>query len=129
VVFYGYGPALGFWLMTLYGHEDVRILDCSREAWRSAGHPWSRSAVHATSGRYELGSENARLRADLDAVRAAITDPRVTLVDVRSAAEYTGERFWPSGGLEPGGRAGRVPSAVHQPLDDLRRPRGVPPDS
>ena len=42
-----------------------------------------------------------------------------TLVDVRSAAEYRGERFWPSGGMEPGGRAGHVPSAVHQPLDGL----------
>ena len=39
--------------------------------------------------------------------------------DVRSAAEYKGERFWPSGGLEPGGRAGHVPSAVHQPIDGL----------
>ena len=30
VVFYGYAPALGLWLMKLYGHPDVRILDCSR---------------------------------------------------------------------------------------------------
>ena len=29
VVFYGYAPALGLWLMKLYGHPDVRILDCS----------------------------------------------------------------------------------------------------
>ena len=33
VVFYGYAPALGFWLMKLYGHADVRILDCSRDTW------------------------------------------------------------------------------------------------
>jgi len=125
VVLYGYGPALGFWLMTLYGHEDVRILDCSREAWRSAGHPWSRSAAPATIAGYALGGQDAWLRADLDAVRAAITDPGVTLIDVRSAAEYAGERFWPSGGLEPGGRAGRVPSAVHQPLDGLYDTRGA----
>ncbi len=31
VVFYGYAPALGFWLMKLYGHRDVRILDCCRD--------------------------------------------------------------------------------------------------
>jgi thiosulfate/3-mercaptopyruvate sulfurtransferase len=40
-------------------------------------------------------------------------------------AEYRGERFWPSGGMEPGGRAGRVPSAVHQPIDDLYDDRGA----
>ena len=52
-------------------------------------------------------------------VHEAIGQPDVTLVDVRSAAEYRGERFWPSGGMEPGGRAGHVPSAVHQPIDGL----------
>ncbi|HEX8959418.1 MAG TPA: rhodanese-like domain-containing protein, partial [Solirubrobacterales bacterium] len=41
------------------------------------------------------------------------------LLDVRSAAEYDGERFWPSGGMQPDGRAGHVPSAVHQPIDGL----------
>jgi thiosulfate/3-mercaptopyruvate sulfurtransferase len=47
-------------------------------------------------------------------VAGAIGDPGTTIVDVRSEAEYQGERFWPSGGMEPGGRAGHVPSAVHQ---------------
>ena len=28
VVFYGYAPALGLWLMKLHGHADARILDC-----------------------------------------------------------------------------------------------------
>src|SRR5215471_21541943 len=44
VVFYGYAPALGLWLMTLYGHRDVRILNCSRDTWRSAGRRWSSDA-------------------------------------------------------------------------------------
>jgi thiosulfate/3-mercaptopyruvate sulfurtransferase len=57
-------------------------------------------------------------------MQAAIGRPGTTLVDVRSEAEYQGERFWPSGGLEPGGRAGHVPSAVHQPIDGLYDPRG-----
>ncbi len=125
VVFYGYGPALGFWLMKLYGHRDVRILDCSREAWL-CGRP---SLEHGRlplrrNGRYQLGDQDARLRADHDMVGAAITDPNVTLVDVRSAAEYAGERFWPSGGVEPGGRAGHIPTAIHRPLDGLYDARG-----
>ncbi|MGH3420896.1 MAG: sulfurtransferase, partial [Streptosporangiaceae bacterium] len=39
VVLHGYAPALGFWLMKLYGHQDVRILDCSRDTWRDEGYP------------------------------------------------------------------------------------------
>ena len=44
VVFYGYAPAMGFWLMKLYGHADVRILDCSVERWGSEGRPWTQTA-------------------------------------------------------------------------------------
>ena len=44
VVFYGYAPAMGFWLMKLYGHRDARILNCSRDAWFDDGRPGSSSA-------------------------------------------------------------------------------------
>jgi thiosulfate/3-mercaptopyruvate sulfurtransferase len=65
------------------------------------------------------------LRADRARVMAAVGGTGVTLLDVRSLNEYTGERFWPSGGSEPGGRAGHVPSAVHQPIDGLYDERGA----
>jgi thiosulfate/3-mercaptopyruvate sulfurtransferase len=121
VVFYGYAPALGFWLMKLYGHRDVRILDCSRDAWRAGGHPVSSrpDPLPAAAVGCVLGDQDGRLRAGHAAVRDAIGASGRTLVDVRSWDEYRGERFWPSGGQEPGGRAGHVPSAVHQPIDGL----------
>ena len=119
VVFYGYAPALGFWLMNLYGHADVRILDCSRETWRASGRPWSSSRSQLIATAYQIRNQNPRVRADRAVVADAIGRPEVTLLDVRSAAEYRGERFWPSGGMEEDGHAGRVPSAVHQPIDGL----------
>ncbi len=125
VVFYGYAPAMGLWLAELYGHADARILDCSRDTWRADGHPWSDSASELAGGDYRLGDEDERIRAGRTAVEAAISDPDTTLVDVRTLAEYEGERFWPSGGLEPNGRAGHVPSAVHQPLDGVYDERGA----
>jgi thiosulfate/3-mercaptopyruvate sulfurtransferase len=119
VAFYGYAPALGLWLMKLYGHSDVRILDCSRDTWRAEGRPWTTAASKPAAGGFRLGDEDPRIRADRAAVRDAIGQPGTTLVDVRSAAEYRGDCFWPSGGMEPGGRAGHVPSAIHHPIDDL----------
>ena len=124
VVFYGYAPAMGFWLMKLYGHQDVRLLDCSRDAWRDEGHAVSSQATEPAAVSYVLPEPDGRLRADHSAVRNAIGAPGETLVDVRTWDEYRGERFWPSGGLEPGGRAGHVPSAVHQPIDGLYDERG-----
>jgi thiosulfate/3-mercaptopyruvate sulfurtransferase len=125
VVFYGYAPAMGFWLAKLYGHADARVLNCSRDAWREEGRPWSSSsAAEPAHAGYPLPGQDEQLRASQAAVAAAIGGPGVTLVDVRSEAEYRGERFWPSGGMEPGGRAGHVPSAVHQPIDGLCDDRG-----
>jgi thiosulfate/3-mercaptopyruvate sulfurtransferase len=118
VVFYGYAPALGMWLMKLYGHRDARILDCSRDTWRAAGRSCSTAEGESAAGGYH------RIRADQAAVHAAIRNPDCTVLDVRTPAEYRGERFWPSGAMEPGGRAGHVPSAVHQPLDGLYREDG-----
>jgi thiosulfate/3-mercaptopyruvate sulfurtransferase len=125
VVFYGYAPAMGFWLMKLYGHADVRILDCSRDTWLREDRPRSSVPAEPAVTGYTIGGQDSRLRADHAAVRDGIADPGVALLDVRTQAEYRGERFWPSGGMEPGGRAGRVPSAVHQSVDDLYDDRGA----
>jgi thiosulfate/3-mercaptopyruvate sulfurtransferase len=125
VVFYGYAPALGVWLMRLFGHPDVRILDCARDTWRTRGHPWASTPTEPAPTTYHLGDMDTQLRAPLAAVRDAIEAPHTTLVDVRSTAEYRGERFWPSGGMEPDGRAGHVPGAFHLPLDGLYESDGA----
>jgi thiosulfate/3-mercaptopyruvate sulfurtransferase len=101
---------MGFWLMKLYGHADVRILNCSRQTWQHQGRAWTTDATSPTSATYRLLAQDRQIRADASRVRDAIDDPTRTIVDVRSAAEFRGERFWPSGGLEEGG----LPVTCHQ---------------
>jgi thiosulfate/3-mercaptopyruvate sulfurtransferase len=124
VVLYGYAPAMGLWLMTLYGHADVRILDCSRGTWQDEGRPWTNAAVRPAVTHYLLPGQDERIRADHRKVLDAIGDPACAIVDVRTDAEFRGERFWPSGGLEAAGRAGHVPSAVNLPIEGLHDERG-----
>jgi thiosulfate/3-mercaptopyruvate sulfurtransferase len=119
VVMYGYAPAMGFWLMKLYGHADVRILDCARQAWRDQGRPWTNEVVPPAPSRYPLPDADLGVRAEQSTVEAAIDSPTSTIVDVRTGSEYRGERFWPSGGLEEGGRAGHIPSAVNLSIEEL----------
>ncbi len=125
VVFYGYAPALGFWLMRLHRHVDCRVLDCSRDAWKSDGRPWTTEAASVEVTSYQLPEPDQSIWGDIDAVAKAIDDPSCTLVDVRSTAEYTGGCFWPSGGSQPGGRSGHIPGAIHQPIDGLMDERGA----
>lgn len=120
VVFYGYGAYLGYWLMRSYGHSRVFLMDGSRERWVEDGHGWTTELSAPTPTQYPIASG----RADL------VTQPQVlgligahdaVLVDVRSREEFAGERFWPSGGMQEGGRAGHVPGAVWLPVDIARQ--------
>jgi thiosulfate/3-mercaptopyruvate sulfurtransferase len=124
VVFYGYAPATGVWLMKLYGHVDARMLDCARDVWENEGLPWDADVPAPTPTRYHLGDEDPQLRVRAFDVERAITDSTRQLIDVRSEAEYVGDRFWPSGGMEEGGRAGHVPGARRLSIDDVRDARG-----
>jgi thiosulfate/3-mercaptopyruvate sulfurtransferase len=124
VVLYGYAPAMGLWLMKLYGHPDVRLLDCGRGTWQQEGRPWTTVPASPVPTGYMLPGEDDRVRVSQQNVAAAIGDPAVAIVDVRTEAEFRGERFWPSGGSEPGGRAGRVPSAVNISIDGVHDERG-----
>ena len=124
VVFYGYGPAIGFWLMKLFGHPDARILDCARSTWRDGGRPWTTDVPAPARSSYPLPDEDGRIRAHGSEVERAIGRPNTTIVDVRSEPEFRGERFWPSGGQEPGGRAGHIPTALHLSVEGLYDDRG-----
>lgn len=125
VVFYGYAPAMGVWLMKLYGHVDARVLDCARDVWENDGLPWDDEVPAPALTVYALPDEDPRLRVQASDVERAITDPTRQLIDVRSENEYVGERFWPSGGMEEGGRAGHVPGAWRLSIDDVRGARGA----
>ena len=50
--------------------------------------------------------------------------PGQVILDVRSDAEYAGERFWPSGATEGAGRAGHIPGSVHLPIEEFRTEDG-----
>jgi thiosulfate/3-mercaptopyruvate sulfurtransferase len=125
VVFYGYAPAFGFWLMKLYGHPDVRILDMARGTWQGEGGAWTNEVPTPAATEYHLGAEDERIRASQTMVEEAMADPDCMILDVRTDAEFRGERFWPSGGLEEGARAGHIPSAVHLAAGDGLDDRGA----
>ena len=119
VVFYGYAPALAFWMMKLHRHADVRILDCSRDTWQKEGLPWTTEVDAPEPTAYPMPSIDASIRATQVDVAAAIGDPQSRIIDMRTGAEFDGAQFWPSGGMEPGGRAGHIPSSVNVSLDGV----------
>jgi len=116
VVFYGYAPALGFWLMTRLGYAHPRILNTSRSSWRDRKRPWTATAPSPDPTPCRLDDHGHTVRATMADVLSAIDDPSISILDVRSDLKYVGERFWPSGGAPEGGRLGRIPSSIRSQI-------------
>jgi thiosulfate/3-mercaptopyruvate sulfurtransferase len=125
IVFYGYAQYLGFWLMKRHGHERVLVMDGGRERWEGDGHPWSTEVPAPDSSSYPPPGDDAGIGASQQVVQSMIDEPGRVILDVRSQAEFDGERFWPSGATEGAGRAGHIPGAAHVPFDVLRAEDGA----
>ena len=125
IVFYGYGAHLGFWLMKRYRHEQVLLMVGPRGRWERAGLRWSRKEPSVSRASYTLPSEDLTVAVSREAVGKLLSRPGVVIVDVRSRAEFTGERFWPSGATEDVGRAGHIPGAAHIPVELVRTEEGA----
>jgi len=119
VVFTGYAPALGLWLLQTHGHRHVGLLDCALDTWQAQGRPVTRKTPPPVATAYRLTEANPALRARREDIERAIEDPGTAILDVRSEAEYRGDQFWPSGGQQAGGHTGHIPTADHVPIDEL----------
>jgi thiosulfate/3-mercaptopyruvate sulfurtransferase len=119
IVLYGYGAYLGFWLMKSIGHERVLLMDGPRERWERDGYSWTRQVPQPVDAIYPVASDDQTVVASRAHVAELVARPDGIILDVRSQAEFDGERFWPSGATENTGRSGHIPGAVHLPFDLL----------
>ena len=124
IVLYGYAHYLGFWLMKAYGHKHVRLMEGSREGWQKAGHSLSTETSTPTSSVYRLQANESETHPLQVEVQGMIDKPDTLILDVRSQAEYNGDRFWPSGATAGAGRVGHIPGAVNVPIELLRTEDG-----
>jgi len=87
-----------------------------RDRWPQAGHAWTIEVSALTAVPYPVAAAQSEVVAQAE-VLALVGDPDAAVVDVRSREEFTGERFWPSGGMQDGGQAGHIRAAVWLPID------------
>ena len=129
IVFYGdknnWWATYAFWVLKLFGIENVRIMDGGRLRWAD-----ERRALVTEVPRYPEGNIVVQPRND-DAIRAFRGDvldhsrARHPLVDVRSPEEFRGERMhMPDYPNEGAVRGGHVPGAKNVPWG-----RAVDPDT
>ncbi|MFC7594650.1 sulfurtransferase [Terrabacter sp. GCM10028922] len=118
VVIYGdksnWWAAYALWVFSLFGHEDVRLLDGGRAKWIAEGRELTRDVPTPTVVDYPVAErDDAPIRAFKDDVLAHLGKP---LIDVRSPGEYSGELLhMPDYPQEGAMRGGHIPGAKSVP--------------
>ncbi|CAM5323617.1 sulfurtransferase [Leifsonia shinshuensis] len=124
VVIYGdknnWWAAYALWVFTLFGHEDVRLLDGGRDKWIAEGRELTREVPTPAPVEYPVVErDDHTIRAFKEDVLAHLGLVRSgvgALIDVRSPEEYSGERTEIPGYPTEGAlRAGHIPSAASVP--------------
>lgn len=119
IVLYGdtnnWFAAWGAWIFDVYGVEQVRLLDGGRHKWEAEGRPLSVRPSQYAPGDITVSEANLDLRAFFPEVVevARAENPGISLVDIRSGAEFEGRVIAPEGVNELAVRAGHIPGAVN----------------
>jgi thiosulfate/3-mercaptopyruvate sulfurtransferase len=118
VVVYGdknnWWAAYALWVLSLFGHEDVRLLDGGRAKWIAEGRELTKDVPTPERAEYPVVERNdTPIRAFKDDVLTHLGKP---LVDVRSPGEYSGELLhMPDYPQEGAMRGGHIPGAKSVP--------------
>jgi thiosulfate/3-mercaptopyruvate sulfurtransferase len=119
VVIYGdknnWWAAYALWVFSLFGHQDVRLLDGGRTKWESEGREYTTVVPTPHPVDYPVVErDDSGIRAFKEDVLESLgTSP---LIDVRSPEEYVGDRTTaPAYPEESALRAGHIPTAQNVP--------------
>jgi thiosulfate/3-mercaptopyruvate sulfurtransferase len=127
VVFYGdknnWWATYAFWVFQLFGHTNARVMDGGRAKWEREGRPMTREVPQYPPTQYTASErDDTRIRAFRDQALAHSQTSK-PLIDVRSPAEYSGEKLhMPEYPQEGALRGGHIPGAKNVPWSKAVNP-------
>ena len=103
-----------WWMLRIFGHEHVAILDGGLPKWTAEGRPLDKGEAHPTA-RVFTPHFNAAAVADVAQVRDALDSGSAQVLDARAAPRFLGQAPEPRAGLA----SGHMPGALNLPMTDL----------
>lgn len=103
-----------WWMLRVFGADDVAILDGGLAAWKAAGGALESGRTEARARRFTARADISAVR-DIAAIRENLQSRAAQLVDARPAARFAGSE--PE--ARPGLRAGHIPGAKSLPHAEL----------
>ena len=98
-----------WWVLTYYGHANVKVLNGGLKKWNNEGRPMETGVSSALIAEmtFTPGAPDHEIESTVDKLKAAIGQQRTAIWDLRSDEEYTGAN------ARGNSRAGHVPGAVN----------------
>lgn len=115
VIAYGNYPGIGgwiFWLLKVFGHENILVLNGGYQKWKSENRPLANELSTFPTSDYHTQALDSSLRVLHNEVQAAIGTSDRILLDVRTPQEYSGEWFFDQPAKE-NERTGHIPGAIN----------------
>jgi thiosulfate/3-mercaptopyruvate sulfurtransferase len=106
--------ARAWWMLRLFGHPEVAVLDGGLAKWRAEGRPVTDQPVVPREAHFTARQNNLLVR-DLEQMRANVLSRREQVVDARSRGRFAGTEAEPRAGL----RGGHIPGSVSLPHLEL----------
>jgi thiosulfate/3-mercaptopyruvate sulfurtransferase len=106
-----------WWMLRLFGHDDVAILDGGLPKWRAEGRPLDTALPHPPRRRFTARFDPTLVR-DKRALIANLSTRQEQVVDARAAARFEGSVEE----TRPGLRRGHIPGSRNLPYDELTNP-------
>ena len=110
--------ARAWWLLRLFGHDNVALLDGGLPKWKAEGRPLDSAPPIIPERRFTARFDPVLVR-DKTAILASVESRREQVVDARAAGRFDGtaEETW------PGRRRGHIPSSRNLPFDQVTDPQ------
>jgi thiosulfate/3-mercaptopyruvate sulfurtransferase len=80
-----------FWMLKIYGHQDVRLMDGDRQIWLDENRPTESKIPKISSTIYTAKEPDWSLRASREDVSQVLNKAGHCLIDARSAAMFCGQ--------------------------------------
>ncbi|MCD5314969.1 sulfurtransferase [Kineosporia babensis] len=101
-----------WWLLRVFGHDDVRVLDGGKQAWVAAGQPLEKGNQTAAAASFVPS-----FRSDLVATTDEVAQADACLINALDPATFRGEQE-----VSPYPRRGRIPGSQNLPFYTLKDP-------
>jgi thiosulfate/3-mercaptopyruvate sulfurtransferase len=115
----------GWWMMRLFGHDQVAVLDGGLPAWKREGRPVESGPAAAPAPAVFVPDFRAGMLRGIGDVKQIVAHGGALILDARAKGRFDGTAPEPRVGLP----SGHMPGAANVPVSEMAGPDGLMKDA